>query len=247
MGRKKIDLSAGQHFGRLIVICEDESAKNGEAKWKCQCDCGNITSVLGSNLRNGNTKSCGCFRKECMETHGLTSVGSWRRLYKSVKAHFRKISEGRRGYQRWSLDQRYTNDAKGIAKFCADLLEIQPDECRRYEMDKSLDLDKDNGGKVFCPEIVRFRDLRENRSKQYNNTMLKGGVRLVDLCRNVGVDYRSKSLNKYRWWAKRYEGDVHPELLEKANNLIALYTKTLEMVRLLEDARRLKQELKGYD
>lgn len=239
---KKIDLR-GQRFGRLTVLCEDGRTKDGKVKWKCQCDCGNIASVLGKCLRNGVTKSCGCLQKdrarECMETHGLTSVGSSRRLYISVATHFRSIREGLSGYKGWVLDPRYTDDTKGIAKFCADLLEIQPDECRRYEMDKSLDLDKDNGEKVFCPEIVRFRELRENRSKQYNNIMLKGGVRLVDLCHNVGVDYHSKSLDKYRQWAKRY-GDGHPELVQKANELIALYTKTLKMVKLLEDARRLR-------
>ena len=233
----------GQPFGRLVVLCEDGRTKDGRAKWKCQCECGNITSVLGKCLRNGMTKSCGCLQKdrarECMETHGLTSVGSFRRLYMSVATHFRSIRQELSGYKGWVLDPRYTDDTKGIAKFCADLLEIQPEECRRYEMDKSLDLDKDNGGKVFRPEIVRFCSLRENRSKQYNNLMLKGGVRFVDFCHNVGVDYHSKSLGKYWQWAKRH-GDGHPELVQKANELIALYTKTLKLLQLLEDARRLR-------
>ena len=235
----------GQPFGRLIVLCEDGRTKDGKVKWKCKCECGNITAVSGKCLRNGMTKSCGCLQKdrarECNETHGLTSVGSCRRLYASVATHFRSIRQGLSGYKGWVLDPRYTDDAKGIAKFCEDLLEIQPDECRRYEIDKSLDLDKDNGGKVFRPEIVRFCSSRENRSKQYNNIMLKGGVRFVDFCHNVGVDYHSKSLaNKYLQWAKRYEGDVHPELVQKANELIALYTKTLKLLQLLEDARRLR-------
>ena len=233
----------GLRSGCLVVLCEDGSTKDGRAKWKCQCDCGNITSVLGKCLRNGMTKSCGCLQKararECNETHGLTSVGSYRRLYMSVATHFRSIRQGLSGYKGWVLDPRYTDDTKGIAKFCTDLLEIQPDECRRYEIDKSLDLDKDNGGKVFRPEIVRFCSSRENRSKQYNNLMLKGGVRFVVFCHNVGVDYHSKSLGKYWQWAKRH-GDGHPELVQKANELIALYTKTLKLLQLLEDARRLR-------
>ena len=32
--------------------------------WKCQCTCGNITSVQGSSLKNGHTKSCGCLQSE---------------------------------------------------------------------------------------------------------------------------------------------------------------------------------------
>lgn len=49
----------GQHFGRLTVI---EFVKN--QGWKCQCDCGNIIYVEGSNLKNGNTKSCGCLQRD---------------------------------------------------------------------------------------------------------------------------------------------------------------------------------------
>lgn len=57
----------GQRFGRLVVLHRDESKPRGhghKAFWVCQCDCGNITSVEGSHLRNGNTQSCGCLQKE---------------------------------------------------------------------------------------------------------------------------------------------------------------------------------------
>lgn len=29
-------------------------------KWKCSCECGNITIVAASKLKNVNTRSCGC-------------------------------------------------------------------------------------------------------------------------------------------------------------------------------------------
>ena len=32
--------------------------------WECLCDCGNIVNVVGSALKSGNTKSCGCYRRE---------------------------------------------------------------------------------------------------------------------------------------------------------------------------------------
>ena len=54
----------GQKFGRLVVIRRDGSNKWGLATWLCECQCGKKTVVTGRGLRSGNTKSCGCLRKE---------------------------------------------------------------------------------------------------------------------------------------------------------------------------------------
>lgn len=64
-----IDLT-GQTFNKLTVIERDGSDGRGEAKWICQCECGNTISVLGSNLRTGHTVSCGCERR----SHGELMV-----------------------------------------------------------------------------------------------------------------------------------------------------------------------------
>ena len=57
-----IDLT-GQRFGKLIVQKRLENSKE-KVKWLCLCDCGNNTIVTTSNLKNGNTKSCGCFQRQ---------------------------------------------------------------------------------------------------------------------------------------------------------------------------------------
>lgn len=55
-----IDLT-NKKFGRL-------TAKKylGDKKWLCECSCtpGRTVEVLGANLRNGSTKSCGCLAEE---------------------------------------------------------------------------------------------------------------------------------------------------------------------------------------
>lgn len=55
----------GQKFGRLTVIKRDEQ-KTDRVYWLCQCDCGNpnLVSIRSSNLTSGDTKSCGCLKKE---------------------------------------------------------------------------------------------------------------------------------------------------------------------------------------
>lgn len=46
----------GKRFGKLTVVSREPKSK----KWKCQCDCGGIVYVTGSNLRFGHVQSCGC-------------------------------------------------------------------------------------------------------------------------------------------------------------------------------------------
>lgn len=65
----KINLT-NQKFGRLLVLREESSSRYG-AIWYCKCDCGNVASVLGTNLRKPDgTKSCGCLHLESLKEAG---------------------------------------------------------------------------------------------------------------------------------------------------------------------------------
>lgn len=59
----------GTRFGRLEVI-DNIYHKNDETESKCKCDCGNIIIVKSTNLKKGNTTSCGCYKKERMSMIG---------------------------------------------------------------------------------------------------------------------------------------------------------------------------------
>lgn len=63
MSGKVVDIT-GQRFERWSVLEEAGRDKHWNALWKCQCDCGSIRIVSGTNLRRGITKSCGCLRSE---------------------------------------------------------------------------------------------------------------------------------------------------------------------------------------
>ena len=60
---KLIDLT-GQKFGRLTVLKRNSENLNGKPAWVCQCECGNIKIIRGTDLRSGKTLSCGCLQKE---------------------------------------------------------------------------------------------------------------------------------------------------------------------------------------
>lgn len=53
----------GLKFGRLLVSSLKE-IKNKEIIWNCICDCGIICTKRGSNLKQGGSTSCGCYKKE---------------------------------------------------------------------------------------------------------------------------------------------------------------------------------------
>jgi hypothetical protein len=56
----------GEQFGRLTVV-ERKVKSNGNTKYLCLCECGNSKEVAISNLLNGTTKSCGCYRTEVVK------------------------------------------------------------------------------------------------------------------------------------------------------------------------------------
>jgi hypothetical protein len=58
----------GQVFGRLTVIERGPNHRkpNGDLRviWRCQCVCGNQSSVQANALQQGLTRSCGCLQRE---------------------------------------------------------------------------------------------------------------------------------------------------------------------------------------
>lgn len=72
----------GERFGRLTVI-----GALGKRR-ECRCDCGKVITVgRTSALTSGNTRSCGCLRREVLSelwrTHGATVGRSYTRAYTS--------------------------------------------------------------------------------------------------------------------------------------------------------------------
>ena len=80
MSRQNIDIT-GQRFGRLEVIKRVENNKFNNTQYLCRCDCGNEIIIPGSHLRNGNTSSCGCYKREYVIKKNTKHNLSKTRLY----------------------------------------------------------------------------------------------------------------------------------------------------------------------
>ena len=71
----------GQRYGRLVVLGQAGRSNQGQALWRCLCDCGRETTCLSDNLGKGHTKSCGCLKAELLAagqpSHGLSHTKAY--------------------------------------------------------------------------------------------------------------------------------------------------------------------------
>lgn len=96
---KMIDLT-GKRFASVQVVKFSHAATRPSGKriylWECVCDCGKTCALEASGLRRGNTKSCGCARRTCQITHGLTGhyiYATWCEIIRRCE------NKNSRGYQ----------------------------------------------------------------------------------------------------------------------------------------------------
>lgn len=57
---KRNDIT-NEKFNQLLALFPVKSERG--RKWLFKCDCGNITVITAADVKNGHTKSCGCFHK----------------------------------------------------------------------------------------------------------------------------------------------------------------------------------------
>lgn len=73
-----IILKTGEKYGWLTVI-KETGRPRGKIMWLCLCRCGKKKTYHGPQLKNGNTKSCGCMRSKMKaDYHGMSRTKFWR-------------------------------------------------------------------------------------------------------------------------------------------------------------------------
>lgn len=82
-----LDLT-GKKFNRLTGIKPTEKRIDNKIVWLFLCDCGNKCEMIGREVKNGHTKSCGCLNIERVttmgkanKTHGHASGGKLSKTY----------------------------------------------------------------------------------------------------------------------------------------------------------------------
>lgn len=174
----------GHKFGRLEVIEDKGSDIYNRRVWKCKCECGNFHTTLGTYLRTGTTKSCGCLRKDRMANyrHGHHRAGAQTRAYTSwVNMKNRCTNPNLPQWQDWggrgiSFDPRWDF----FQNFLDDMGEPPPGT--------SLDRYPDNDGN-YCKENCRWatRDQQRRNNRQLHWVEYNGEkMCLRDWCAKTG-------------------------------------------------------------
>lgn len=76
VGVSKAPIPPGTVFGRLRVVEISDRREQDKRLYRCLCECGNDAVVLGTRLKNGRTRSCGCLRRETTRALGMNSASS---------------------------------------------------------------------------------------------------------------------------------------------------------------------------
>lgn len=176
----------GQVFGRLTVIefagrVKGPNAKQAVSSWRCLCECGSVSTVTGSNLIRGTSRSCGCLQKELaskqMLVHGLTRTSEW---------------------EAWrAMWDRCTNPMDpAYARYCD---KRPPPEWRDFQVfyrdmgpkpGVEFTLDRTDNRKAYGPDNCRWATWHtQMRNRSVNVWLNCGGVRMVmaDAMKVLGV------------------------------------------------------------
>lgn len=209
MGRF-IDLT-GQQFGKLTVIEYVGKNSHNESMWRCKCSCSNKseTVVRTSDLRTGNTTTCGCGRidgaKRSNTKHGLRGnpmYSNWKNMLNRCQnsKHKSYPEYGGRGIR---VCDEWSNPDTGIKNFVKWGIE------NGYE--KGLTIDRIDPDGDYCPENCRWLTNRDQQRNKRCNIKLRDGTLLIDYCEQHGLNYDSI-------YSRMYHGMPFEEAITKPKN-----------------------------
>lgn len=153
-------IQIGQRFERLTVVERSGSSSSGEARWLCLCDCGNTSTTSASNLRRGNTKSCGCLQREQMAARSRKHGGTGTVEYIAWNAMVQRCTrESHPAYKNYG-GRGITVCAQWRHDFSAFLAHIGPRPSRNHSLDRI------DNGRGYEPGNVRWATLSTQASNR---------------------------------------------------------------------------------
>ena len=218
---KPLDLK-GNRYGKLVVVKRVSGGKRGKSMWYCECDCGEKTVVVGTNLVRGLTRSCGCLSKDLTSERFTKHRLSALRIYK-IWSDMKKrcTNKSHRSYKDYG--------GRGI-KVCEEWMHYPQrfyewSICNGYEDTLSIDrIDVDGD---YCPENCRWADrvTQANNCRSNHYLTYNGETKTIaEWARELGIisDVIRARLSKLGWSVER---TLSTPLLKHYKKRCATYKK----------------------
>lgn len=195
----KLNDLTGKKFNMLTVIERAENAKNGRARWKCQCECGNYTVVTGSNLKNGAVKSCGCLVSEKTREKCGTHLQSKTRIYHIWGGMIQRCENpNSKSYK------DYGEKGITVCKEWRESFEIFRDWSMKNGYEDNLTLERRNYNFGYSPENCTWISKGEQAKNRESNLKIKykNEIKtLAEWCRILNLHYKTTYMRmwKYGW------------------------------------------------
>jgi hypothetical protein len=199
---------SGNRYGRLTVI-GPITPKTKPPSFLCKCDCGNTTKVFGSNLRRGNTRSCGCLNIEKCRlsntTHSHTVNYVKSKTYYTWSAMLKRAGTG--VWANVTVCSRWYN----FVNFLEDMGEAPP----------GLSLDRIDCTGNYEPNNCRWATMVEQQNNRSNNRL----VMYNGESRTLAQWAKDLKLNYARTYARLQLGWTAEEAF-KLNTVLPGYCRT---------------------
>jgi len=198
MSRPTIHNNINEKYGRLTIIKEVKGTRL--RKFLCKCECGNMKTIYLGHLLSGNTKSCGCLKKDrnvkVFTKHGLSKS----RLYcvwSSMKDRcYRKKSNAYKNY-----------GARGIS-VCDEWLDFKPftEWALSNGYQEDLTIERINNDGDYKPGNCTFVHLeKQSKNRRGLHSILFNGVTktLSDWARSLNICHSSLRERLEKWNIER--------------------------------------------
>jgi hypothetical protein len=187
---KAVDMT-GRRFGRLEVVtfAYGRPTPSGSVKkfWLCRCDCGGEALVWGAALQSGETKSCGCLRREAVaaknRSHGMSGTPEYK-AWSYMKR--RCLNPNSAGYENYGARGVSVCD-RWVQSFEAFLADVGP----RPSPQHSIERDDVDGN--YEPRNVRWATY----SEQMNNLRKSVKITMAGQTRTVAEWARLLKINPF--------------------------------------------------
>ena len=188
----KNDLT-GKKFGRLQVIEFAGMNRSRHSLWICVCDCGQISTFVGSNLLSGRTTSCGCFSRELSAQMKTTHAYYGTRLYNIWCGMKTRCYNKNR--------DSFMNYGGRAIEVCAEWQNFEPfkDWAISNGYADNLSIGRIDNDKGYAPENCRWETAKQQNRNTRRNVMIEG-LCLSDYCIKIGMKPSVVIKRIFRGW-----------------------------------------------